>query len=395
MSKRIQPISSSASRLVQLDMLRAVAIWLVLGRHLQPPSPDVPYELSAAITTWIRGGWIGVDLFFVLSGFLVSGLLFREYQRRGTASVGRFLLRRGWKIYPAFWVLLLVTLAMKMRVHEPVRSNSVLVEALFVQSYAFGLWQHTWSLAVEEHFYLLLAGLTAWFARNSRRHVADPFRPLPAIFLGLAIGCLYGRILIGDARPYNNYTHLFGTHLRLDSLLFGVVLSYGWHFHGLDRSARLIRAVPLLYALGAILVVPAFLFPLETTPWLSSYGLTFLYMGCGALLLAMLHTPMQGSRATRVVAAIGACSYSIYLWHLAVAFWLIPAVEHMVGGQLPWMVYALTYLTGANVVGVLAAKVIEYPMLRIRDRVLLSDDRRRAVEDETFTEEQVATAAAT
>src|SRR5437764_14402875 len=77
-----------------LDILRAIAVLLVMGRHF-------PYY-----ETWGRIGWIGVDLFFVLSGFLISGLLFREYAQTGTISFYRFVVRRCFKIWPAFYFFL-------------------------------------------------------------------------------------------------------------------------------------------------------------------------------------------------------------------------------------------------------------------------------------------------
>jgi peptidoglycan/LPS O-acetylase OafA/YrhL len=78
----------------RLDILRCIAILLVFGRH------------GFIYGTWMNVGWAGVDLFFVLSGFLISGLLFNEYQKTGEISLKRFYLRRGFKIYPAFWAML-------------------------------------------------------------------------------------------------------------------------------------------------------------------------------------------------------------------------------------------------------------------------------------------------
>src|SRR5204863_7752623 len=105
---------SEHARLVQLDLLRCLAIVLVLGRHMVPCPSHTNAWLGRLTSIWQRGGWIGVDLFFVLSGFLVSGLLFREYQRHGSVDVVRFLIRRGFKIYPGFWVLLGATVALRI-----------------------------------------------------------------------------------------------------------------------------------------------------------------------------------------------------------------------------------------------------------------------------------------
>lgn len=80
-----------------LDILRFIAVALVLGRHL-----SLPMGHSWLLETWKLGGWVEVDIFFVLSGFLISSLLFKEYIQNGTISAKRFLIRRGFKIDPAF-----------------------------------------------------------------------------------------------------------------------------------------------------------------------------------------------------------------------------------------------------------------------------------------------------
>jgi peptidoglycan/LPS O-acetylase OafA/YrhL len=104
-----QASASSGPRVAALDVLRAVAVTLVILYHCTgeasagPGWPEAAREVLRVVS---RGSWIGVDLFFVLSGFLVSGLLFREYRARGTVSAGRFLVRRGFKIYPPFYVML-------------------------------------------------------------------------------------------------------------------------------------------------------------------------------------------------------------------------------------------------------------------------------------------------
>src|SRR5262245_46184961 len=94
-----------------LDALRAVAVLLVMLFHFPPMSPDVWAVVRVPFDFGARIGWMGVDLFFVLSGFLVSGLLFQEYQRLGTVDWWNFFCRRGLKIYPAFYVFLTLTVA--------------------------------------------------------------------------------------------------------------------------------------------------------------------------------------------------------------------------------------------------------------------------------------------
>src|ERR1019366_6522082 len=138
------------SRSPQLDLLRGMAVLLVIAHHY--PYYDYLY----------RVGWAGVDLFFVLSGFLISGLLFTDWKRTGRLSIGRFFLRRGLKIYPGFYVFLLIT-ALSLRLHGGRFWN----EVLFLQDYLPNFWAHTWSLAVEEHFYLLLPFVLLIFSKSA------------------------------------------------------------------------------------------------------------------------------------------------------------------------------------------------------------------------------------
>ena len=282
-------------RLAQLDVLRGVAILLVLGTHLVPPSPQEVGWVIASVAGRLGGGWIGVDLFFVLSGFLVSGLLFREYQATGTVRPGRFLIRRAFKIYPPFYVLTFVALAV---VGAP-NTRDVIGELFFLQNYVGSLWGITWSLAVEEHFYLLLAGY-AWCLVMLRQD--RPFATLPVVFVAVATVCLLLRVANAD-EPYTHFTHLFPTHLRIDSLMFGVLLAYGWHFGQLQSYARPWRAS--LCVGGMLMLSPAFLFPLGTTPWLHVYGLTLGYLGSGALLVGLLSYELPRTRPVRVLSHIG------------------------------------------------------------------------------------------
>src|SRR3712207_3121730 len=130
-------------RNIGLDLLRMLAVLLVIARHLHLPETCPPWVIGV-----VRGGWVGVDLFFVLSGFLVSSLMFREYQRRGSVNIQRFLIHRGFKVYPAFWLFLLFTLIMRQFYGQQPDIRQVIGEALFLQNYLGGVWNHTWSLAV-------------------------------------------------------------------------------------------------------------------------------------------------------------------------------------------------------------------------------------------------------
>ena len=142
--------------------------------------------------------------FLCVIGFLISGLLFREYQKHGAIHPGRFYLRRGLKIYPAFYVLVAVTCLWIVSIGEAIPVNRLVPELLFLQNYFDGLWGHTWTLAVEEHFYLGLPLLLLWLGRNGG---PDPFRKLPLAFLFIAVGALLCRLVVmlgDDPRKYDS-----------------------------------------------------------------------------------------------------------------------------------------------------------------------------------------------
>jgi len=143
---------SEYKRLREIDFLRGIAILLVFFRHK---------ELFSSLT---KMGWIGVDLFFVISGFLVSGLLFKEYKRFGSINVKLFLIRRGFKIYPIYYLSYIFYLFFKLK-SETFSLKYVLADLFFIQNYVYGFgyaYVASWSLAIEEHFYLVLALLLGY-----------------------------------------------------------------------------------------------------------------------------------------------------------------------------------------------------------------------------------------
>jgi peptidoglycan/LPS O-acetylase OafA/YrhL len=355
-----------------LDLLRLVAVLLVLGRHLHLAPDTNPF-----LRLWHRGGWIGVDLFFVLSGFLVSGLLFKEYQRTQSLDLKRFLFRRGFKIYPAFYVMILVTIGVNLLTGHSMTPRAMIAEFLFFQNYLGGLWEHTWSLAVEEHFYFGIAILCFVVLRTSNRSrsAADPFWVIPLVFAATALLCQGFRIAnLFIFEHYSNRWYLFGTHLRIDSLMFGVLLSYLWHFRNLRARIERLPTTALL-AVGMLLLAPAFVFELEQFKFVPVFGVVLFYLGSGFMVLASLRLTGAANRLAAILASLGAASYSIYLWHMPVMTWgwtwlsKIPAVR-----GFHW--YLASCVIGSLTFGWVMSKLIEWPILRIRDRWFPSTVRR-------------------
>lgn len=322
---------------------------------------------------WFRGGWVGVDLFFVLSGFLVSGLLFREHEKFGYISAKNFLVRRGFKIYPAFWLLIATTIAVLAFRDHAFYPQKIWSELLFLQNYRPGLWNHTWSLAVEEHFYFLLLLFLLLLSR--RCPTAKAFRLVPAAFAILAVVCLSLRVLTAHLVPYNDVTNLFPSHLRMDSLFAGVFISYLYHFYRDSFLGWARRHRVTLVVLGLFLLSLPFLFPLGSSQFIVTFGLTLLYVGSGFLLIAALVTAVPRGRSAALLAFVGSHSYSIYLWHRPFVRWAAPKLDHVVGGGQNWFFDTGAYLTGSILFGILMATLIEFPVLRVRDHLFPSRGR--------------------
>ncbi|MEO6259381.1 MAG: acyltransferase [Thermoanaerobaculia bacterium] len=362
-----QGTPSIAARSTTLDVLRAIAVLAVLGRHMAVCPPTLSPLLHGLTKIWNQGGWAGVDLFFVLSGFLISGLLFREHQKYGSVFLKNFFIRRGLKIYPPFLVLILVTVLVTVIRGHPVPLNGLLHELLFVQNYGVGLWNHTWSLGIEEHFYLLLP-VALMLSLRMQNRAGRPFDWIPWAFAIVAALCLGLRLGTASWSAYHDRRHVFPTHLRIDSLFAGVLVSYGYHYHECrfrELSARLRR---YLLPVAIVCFVPPFAFPIETTPFLYTFGFSFLWIG-GALLLFCLAAPEERQgKGFRSLAFLGSRSYSIYLWHMPMAAWGIGTPMRFLFGGFNWYYYVATYLVGSALLGILMASLIEYPVLRYRDR---------------------------
>lgn len=287
----------SQERVPALDGLRAIAVALVILRHIGRPV--------------VPGGFLGVDLFFTLSGYLITSILLEEHKKYGSISLRHFYLRRSVRIMPALWLLLLAALLARNLVVSHLFS---LREILFAGTYTmnwtrafhFGgisLLGHTWSLAIEEQFYLLwpplLLLLLSWKPKLA---------PLAAILLGISSmawstalqlnGATWERIYNGfDTRAVELLVGCAAAFLPLDSR-FGNLLTKLW-------------AIPVL---GFVLALHL----TEGAAFLSFGGYGMLGLMAAWIIIAIRRGKSWPVRtlARPATAYVGRISYGIYLWHL-------------------------------------------------------------------------------
>src|SRR3954469_21290489 len=355
-----------AGRRLDLDVVRGLAIVLALGWHF---SGERSGNVVLDALTWPgrHFGWAGVDLFFVLSGFLLGRLVLTEQARTGRFDGRRFTARRLLKLWPVLYVFLAVQM-----VAGPEPWPSYLWQnAVHVQNYAGTSLRHLWSLAVEEHFYLALAVLFPLFARR---------RGSPRLLVGVLVGVLVAALALriwGTTLGVSEVRLQWRTHFRVDSLAAGVLLAVV-SVHWPERFDRLVRhrwlwaAVTVLGAVTLARVGKVGFFG-------STVGYTVAYL-TGAAFLLLLYRARWVGRArllTAPMAAMGRYSYGIYIWHLFAAHTAVAAVPGLEWESTTPVAQAAKY--GAAIgVGVVATVLVEKPALRLRERLVPSPPSRQA-----------------
>lgn len=373
------PAVSRKVRIEQLDVLRAIAILLVLGRH-PVADPASAGSLAFLASLWQRFGWTGVDLFFVLSGFLIGGLLFSELRQTSSLRIGRFLLRRGFKIWPGYVVLVIFMVFAAPMFHADGRAYTfgeriwaLAPHFLHQQNYFGNVLLHTWSLAIEEHFYLILPFILLALARWSKTDDSRLFAGVATLAVVVVATCTALRFAYIPVGALEVWDRLKWTHLRVDSLFFGVLLAAIYHLRP-NVFAKLQRWRIVLLVVGLALISPMAFLVLENSSFVWTLGFSFLYLGYGCVLVAALSFETGKSLGVRTLTFVGISSYSIYLWHWHLSYaikgiakdWLLSTPS------LRWLLLTSLYVVVAVMFGYLMARVIEIPMLKIRDRLFPS-----------------------
>lgn len=364
--------AAESNRIHSLDFLRGLAVLLVLFRHL-PNETSGPLHFVQAI------GWTGVDLFFVLSGFLISGLLFNEFDRTGKLDVKRFWLRRGMKIWPSYF--LTYGLAMLATVIWTGDFGLLISRApnyVFVQNYMDPAirWTHSWSIAIEEHFYFGLPLLLLFLAPRK-------FKSLPQMALLVCVTVLLARIVLFFLTDLKWPNFYYPSHLRIDSLSFGVLLGYLYQYQ--RELFRRIGRFWLYFVCAVPLLALAYVFPLETSAFSYTAGFTVFYLMFGGLVLAArVHPNFGSSGPPRLLEWMGIYSYTIYLAHSVI--YELPGSSTLRLAVISRFGKAgdqLFFLASSVLLGVIISHLIERPFLRLRAKWLPSSPRSAPAEEQT------------
>jgi peptidoglycan/LPS O-acetylase OafA/YrhL len=351
---------TTGRRLATLDGLRGIAVLLVVADHAIAAFTDEEQAVPRAMSALFSGA-VGVTLFFVLSGYLITGILARERSRDGAVDFRAFYLRRTLRILPAFYVFLVVVALLGASGLIDVTGPQLLSAGLFVWDYspaADGWWLgHTWSLAIEEQFYLLWPLALAFLRPQRACWIAVGYLVVaPAIRLGQYV-------LVESTR--DDVWMMF--HARADALLLGCLLALlptaypeAWARLRTLAASRLTVPLALATIVGSSALSRQF-----GGYWELPFGLTAVTLGGGVLLLVAVtsETPTTFTRVLqwRVLTAVGLISYSLYLWQQV--FLAPEGIALPVVGTTPLAVPA------AFTAATLSYLLVERPFLRLKDRL--------------------------
>jgi peptidoglycan/LPS O-acetylase OafA/YrhL len=339
-----------------LDGIRGIAILVVMAHHAYLP--------------FAKGGQTGVDIFFVLSGFLITILLLEEWNLKAAISLKRFYFRRALRLLPALLAFLVVVEGYSLfRLHGEYFwkvQKAVLAIVFYCSNWmrvfnldSMGPLAHTWSLSVEEQFYLLWPPLLLFFLARIRKKQIVVFLAFAVMAVVLHRYLLWSREGSWE-RIYN------GTDTHLDGLLIGCIAAFLFASGSL-KNKHLQQSIKYL-CLPAILFLAVVIVKPLPKPVMCTYGWTTIQIAILVLLLRPLMSDkglLREALEFRPLVWVGRISYGLYLWHL-------PIFSHLGTLKVQTSVRIVVMFMAAIAVTTLSYYLVERPFLKFKSRLRTS-----------------------
>ncbi|NIF06588.1 acyltransferase [Chryseobacterium sp. Tr-659] len=363
-----------SERLYGLDHLRAAAIVLVLMYHYRA------FQHPGWIDSIGRFGWTGVDLFFVLSGFLISGQLFKEIENNGRFSIKTFYIKRFFRIFPAYFFTVFLYFTFPF-FREREALSSLWKFVTFTQNYGLdvihrGTFSHAWSLCIEEQFYLILP-LLLLILSPMRLFKFLPFFIIMLLSFSVILRWLTWNEFIETADNSSAdfwklwYMKIYyPTHTRLDGLGIGVLTGYLMQYSESFKKVVHNNGNRLFF-LGILLLGISFWFCNDQASKNASiFGFTLVAVSFGFIVMSAVSASsfLSGSKSY-ITSQLAALSYTIYLSH--------KGIIHMVQNGIDYLnfessdnISLLVCLLACIIGGIFYRFLIERPLSRIKTKIL-------------------------
>lgn len=342
---------SNADRISSVDFFRSMAIISVVIFHFNRRLPF---------------GLIGVDLFFVISGLLIGGLLTKEFEKGSKINFFKFFLQRGFKIWPSYYGFLLFGGLLAEYLYRSTEPDQIIPlwdlkrYLFFYQNYtglpshwSFG---HVWSLCVEEHFYVLLP-LMYLFVQYFIHEKYKTKTLFLLVILTIISGIIFKHLSYFFTGRQDTYS---ATHNRIDALAWGVLLNLIITYYGEKIKSLNFRI--LFFASGLLISAAALLFQTFYSNILFDkiYFHSVIPFSFFLMLLGLYHVDLTKLKPLRFIAYY---SYNWYLWHPVFVHFITKHWGNTIGGLF-------IYLTVTFLIAVIATIFIEETFLRKREELI-------------------------
>jgi peptidoglycan/LPS O-acetylase OafA/YrhL len=354
------------ARVPELDGIRAIAIWMVLVHHVffAFPRASSAYEgIPVVLLRLVDHGWLGVDLFFILSGFLITGILIESKSKPNYAK--NFYMRRVLRIFPLYFVAVVT-----MWLFYPDSTSYLLLSFVFLANFANGFQIHEphgmgilWSLNIEEHFYLAWPWVVFCLGKRKLAYLAASIVVLTPFIRGFS------------AANGMNLLHIYSySWFRFDGLAVGALIAIWVRSSYCSRRNTLALAMAVLAA-GLVITaigMPFGLMEKGTAGAALRYTQAQTVFAAGMLaVLALLNTPFTAILRSRFARLTGELSYCLYLVHLAIGDAYVTLTNHYRVNLEPHLgtfgavlFRAAVIATVSYLVALASRKYLERPILR-------------------------------